>query len=62
MTDPIDTRARRAEGVGNPTAPAPCHQARDTRRRPPSGWWLLPAPALGLLCWALAGMIIYAAI
>ena len=32
------------------------------RRRTPSGWWLCPVAALGLLCWAVAGVIIYAAI
>lgn len=32
------------------------------RRRTPSGWWLPPAAALGLLCWALAGVIIWSVI
>lgn len=62
MTDQLDIRARHAEGLGNLTTPEHCHQARDTRYRTPSGWWLYPAALLGLLCWGAAGTIIYAAI
>lgn len=56
MTDPLDTRARRAEGQ------SPYTPSGRKRRRLPSGAGVSLGIVLGLLFWAVAGLIIWIAI